>query len=173
MICGGSIIEDIDNYNRVHELFHKLSSTAKRRNDNILGFNISSVGRLFDLENYPPMSNMGYQYDGISSTKAVMFTPLSGLCNQDKYLPLRYMGGLTLELELVSDPAECLISDAYTYPETRTIHTDSQGNTTTVTTAAIPVLVASAISTSWYLSDVQIKCDVIQLDNSLNDEYVK
>ena len=38
---------------------------------------------------------------------------LSGLCNCDKYLPLRYMGGLTTELELESDPLEPIISDPY------------------------------------------------------------
>jgi len=173
VICGGTIIEDVDQYARVCELFHTLSSSAKRRNDSILGFNTSSVDLLYNLENKPPLSNSFYQYDGISDTKTVMFTPLSGLCNQDKYLPLRYMGGLTLEFELISDPTECVISEAYTYPEVTTNTVDTHGVTTTVIKAAIPVILANALSTSWTISDVQVKCDVIQLDNNLNDEYVK
>ena len=43
LIVGGIILEDIDNYNRVHELFHMLGSVAKRKNDNIMGFKNASI----------------------------------------------------------------------------------------------------------------------------------
>jgi hypothetical protein len=95
-----------------------------------------------------------------------MFKPLSGLINQDKYLPLRYMGGLTLEFELISDPTECLISQPYTFAAV------AAAGIVPAEPAAV-VLQTTDISTSWYISDVQIKCDVIQLDSGLNDEYVK
>ena len=93
-----------------------------------------------------------------------MFTPLSGLCGCDKYLPLGYMCGLTKELELVSDPLECLMTDPYTFHGST-----SPGNSTEPTV----VTTVDNIATAWELSDVQNKCDVIQLDNNLNDEYVK
>jgi hypothetical protein len=171
IICGGTIIEDVDNYNRVHELFHQLSSTAKRQNDAILGFNTATVDDLYNLDRMTPMSRNIFDYTGISNTKEVMFIPLSGLVNQDKYLPLRYMGGLTLEFELVSDPTECLISAAYMSGATNAY--PSVGAPLIPAVDVISVLAAANLATAWTLSDIQIKCDVIQLDNNLNDEYVK
>ena len=56
VICGGTTIEDIDNYARCHELFHTLSSVAKRRNDEILGFNTNTKNTLYDLEKVDPLS---------------------------------------------------------------------------------------------------------------------
>jgi hypothetical protein len=166
IICGGAIIEDVDNYSRCHELFHMLGSAAKRRNDAVLGFNTSTYDDLYDIANHYPLSRDWYKYVGIYDNKAVMFKPLSGLINQDKYLPLRYMGGLTLEFELVSDPTECLISDPYTFAAVTAAGI-------VLPEAAVTVLQVTDISTNWFITDVQIKCDVIQLDNNLNDEYVK
>jgi hypothetical protein len=152
------------------ELFHVLSSSAKRKNDNILGFNTASVDDLYDMDNNVSMSRNFYDFTGIKGSKSVMFVPLSGLINQDKYLPLRYMGGLTIELELVSDPTECLISDPYTCNGTAS----SQGENPLIpAVSSFEVLSVANISTNWTLSDLQIKCDVVTLDNNLNDEYVK
>jgi len=164
VLCGGTIIEDIDNYSRVHEMFHMLGSEAKRRNDSIMGFNTNSVETLYNLDKDEPLSIDPYDYVGIYESKTVLFKPLSGLANCDKYLPLRYMGGLTFEFELVGDPTECLISEPYTRP----------ANATAVPPLAEVIVLRDAdISKVWEITDVQIKCDVLQLDNNLNDEYVK
>ena len=32
VICGGQIVEDIDNYNRLHEMYHMMKPTEKRLN---------------------------------------------------------------------------------------------------------------------------------------------
>ena len=40
----------------------------------------------------------------------VCFKPLAGLFSQFKYLPLKYMGNLTIELELVSTDLDCISS---------------------------------------------------------------
>ena len=37
LICGGQVIEDIDNYNRVSEMFYLLQPAEKRMNDAIEG----------------------------------------------------------------------------------------------------------------------------------------
>ena len=37
-MCGGAIIDDIDYYNRVHEMMHILTSTQNRDNDDVEGF---------------------------------------------------------------------------------------------------------------------------------------
>ena len=39
----------------------------------------------------------------------VSFKPLAGLFSQFKYLPLKYMGNLTIELELVTSATDCII----------------------------------------------------------------
>ena len=71
-----------------------------------------------------------------------------------------------MELELVSDPTAPIISSPYTFPHVAaTRWTEDQ--------PAVEVFDATDISIVWDISDVQCKCDVIQLDNNLNDEYVK
>jgi hypothetical protein len=92
----GQIIEDIDNYNRVHELFHIMQSEHSRRNDSIEGFGYQS--ELKEL-------NTAALLPGITQSQTVMFKPLAGIFAQSKYLPLRY-APLEIELELanVEDP---------------------------------------------------------------------
>jgi hypothetical protein len=92
----GQIIEDIDNFNRVSELFHMLQTPASRENDDIEGFGYNKdISELTNATLLP----------GILRSQTVMFKPLSGLLHQTKYLPLRYMP-LEIELELanVLDP---------------------------------------------------------------------
>ena len=38
ILCNGQICEDIDDYNRVHEMFHVLSSPESRKNATVEGF---------------------------------------------------------------------------------------------------------------------------------------
>ena len=91
VICGGTVIEDIDNYARCHEIFHLLSSEANRLNASVMGFNSNSYNINSKRDEAFPISLVPSDYVGIAVSKAVMFTPLSGLCSSDKYLPLRYM----------------------------------------------------------------------------------
>ena len=73
--------------------------------------------------------------------RIVAFTPLSGILNQDKYLPIRY-APIQIELEVVSNAADAV-------------------NT------------SGSNSTNWNISDVQLKCDVISLDNHLDNDYAQ
>jgi len=82
------------------------------------------------------------------------------------------MGGLTLEFELISDPSECLISVPWEWAEQAAIPGTAEHPAVPIQ-PAFTALTAEQISTTWTISDVQVKCDVIQLDNNLNDEYVK
>ena len=92
----GQIIEDIDNFNRVSELFHILQSRDSRYNDagEEFGYN-ADISQLNTLLLLP----------GITTSQTVMFKPLCGLFAQTKYLPLRFCP-IEIELELadVSDP---------------------------------------------------------------------
>ena len=58
-------------------MFHMMHAEHKRFNDAIEGFGGAATGT-------PASIAAGEQ-------RVVMFTPLSGLLNQDKYLPIRYM----------------------------------------------------------------------------------
>jgi hypothetical protein len=92
----GQIIEDIDNYNRVSELFHILQSPQSRLNDSAEGFGYG--------DDITKLDTVG-ELPGIRVKQTVMFKPLSGLLSQTKYLPLRYTP-LEIELELaeMDDP---------------------------------------------------------------------
>ena len=94
VICGGQIVEDIDNYNRLHEMFHMMKPTEKRLNDAIEGFGESEFQESITILRISPSPlPKGH-------TQIVCFTPLSGLLSQDKFLPIRYCP-IQLEFELV------------------------------------------------------------------------
>ena len=69
----GQIIEDIDNYNRVSELFHLLQSPQSKYNDSIEGFGYSSP-----IENLTTTATL----PGITNYQTVMFQPLCGIFYQ-------------------------------------------------------------------------------------------
>ncbi len=77
------------------------------------------------------------------------FKPLCGLFHQPKYLPLKYCGGITIELELVSSLEEPIISFANTE------------------------FTAANTSKKWGIENVQCKCDLLTLDNQLENSYAE
>ena len=85
------------------------------------------------------------------SKVTVGFKFLSGLFNQDKYLPIRYCP-ITIYLELVNTYTDAIIS----------IASDSQN----------PSLYSNiTTSETWSINNVQLKCDVVSLDNTLDNQY--
>ena len=92
ILCSGQLVEDIDQYNRIHEMMTLLISGESKGNSasEALGYNWDSdaVSRDFN-----PAIKPG---QGLT----VLFKPLSGLLNQGKMLPIRY-APITIELELV------------------------------------------------------------------------
>jgi hypothetical protein len=111
----GQIIEDIDNYNRVSELFHILQGNESRTNDMIESFGYDE--ELMNMNSFITLP-------GIEKSQTVMFKPLSGLLSQTKFLPLRYTP-LEIELEL----AEQL--DPVINPDDSTSDNFNASNTTT------------------------------------------
>ena len=77
IVCGGRVIEDMDDYNRTCEMFNILQSPAVRGNDEIEG-----TGRC-DGPNPEILGNSG-------ATRTIGMKLCSGLLNQTKMLPLRY-----------------------------------------------------------------------------------
>jgi len=88
VVCNGQIVEDIDDYNRVCEMFNVLQSSSVRNNDEI-----ESVQRW----------DGGTTLEKLATAKSrtVGMKLCSGLLNQTKMLPIRYCP-LEIELELVN-----------------------------------------------------------------------
>ena len=89
----GVVIEDIMDYNRVHEMFDILSTPQSRLNVRAEGF-----GDTLDIRTM----NGPASIPGIIQQQTVCFKPLSGLLMQTKFLPLRYCP-LEIELELADE----------------------------------------------------------------------
>lgn len=99
IICGGQTVEDIDYYHRVSNMISHLLPHDKKLNDAIETFPVRLNGETDltqpNILNFSPILN-----DGVSIT---LQTPLlSGLLQCGKMLPLRYLQGLQIELELVN-----------------------------------------------------------------------
>ena len=98
VVCvDGEIIDDIDYYNRVHEMLHICTSNANRENDDIEGF-----GWRWDSRD-AHASAIGDAAAGVASGSraCASFKPLSGLlCGNSKYIPLTF-APLTFEFEIV------------------------------------------------------------------------
>ena len=150
VLCGGTIVEDIDLYNRCHELFSVLTSSDSRVNVNGEAF-----GQHFDIRDF--QGSVGLHKDNFpgiigGQSQTVLFKPLSGLLNQNKMLPVRYCP-ITIELELVNDSTEPIVSYL--------------GGTATND------FKAENTSLLWQIQNVQAKCDMCTLDNQLDNSYAE
>jgi hypothetical protein len=87
----------------------------------------------------------------VNANKVVLFPLMSGLFNQTKFLPLRFLQGLHIELEVVN-----------AYTDVCVTQTPVNGNN-----------LGAAGSEEWLITEPQIKCDVISLDNQLDNEYTE
>jgi len=149
ILAGGQVIEDIDNYNRVHEMFKTLQANDTNINDKAEGF-----GQSYDHNTELDKLTLLGIPPGESQT--VLFKPCSGIFNQEKMLPIRYMP-ITIELELVNDSDEPIVSDTTTGQDSFDVSQTASGNT----------------SMLWQIQNVQVKCDVVTLDNQLDNSYAE
>ena len=151
LIAGGQVIEDIDNFNRL-----SLMITALKPEDDQLDIANEGFGS-FDNKNDGVLTRVDEDMDErksyresdfnesgvIEVSRRVMFKPMLGMFNQDRLIPLRYCP-LQIELELVNNSADCCFNGVI---GTHTYHSD------------------------WDITDIQCKCDLLTLDNSLENEY--
>ena len=170
IIAGNQVVEDFDNYTRVHQMFSKLMSQGARKDEANEGF-----GYRYDDEVKTLVNNVGadLQYEvnavncqGFKNQMTVGFKPLCGLFSQFKYLPLKYMGNLTIELELVNSDTDCIIN-----PDDNT-EANAIGDRFT-SDVALPAGNASNTSKVFELNNAFVSCDICMLDNNLNNEYAK
>jgi len=179
LMCGGTVVEDIDQYNRIHEMMSVLSGDKNRDMDDISGtmnrwdadplyyyMNNNKVnsatleqrpGETANLDADTTRQNVIdeskragiHWYLSGNHTKTLSTKLLFGLLHQPKWIPLRY-APLTLELELVN-----LYSDVIIRPG---------GNFSNADTVA-------GTSQEWSIQQVEVKCDVCTLDNALENSY--
>ena len=114
IIAGSQVVEVFDNYNRVHHMFSKLMSQGARRDEANEGFGYRYDDELLTLVNNAGNTALTYEVNanncqGFYDEMTVGFKPLCGLFSQFKYLPLKYMGNLRIELELVTNATDCII----------------------------------------------------------------
>ena len=93
-----------------------------------------------------------------------MFKQLCGLFNQAKYLPLRCMPiELYLELADWDAPIVTVFSPEFV------VRPPAEGEEAEEDPGLFTV---ENKSTSWVIQNFQIKCDILTLDNSLDNSYV-
>ena len=149
-LIGGALIDDIDYYNRVHEMMHICTANHNRDNDDAEGFGYrwdsKEVYNTFTTGNFPGIPPKGGQYNSMNAC----FKPLCGLLAQTKYIPLMWCP-LTFEFEVVSGATDAIISPS--------------GATGTFNT--------TNTSTNWQIEDVRMIADIITLDNGLQNSYAE
>ena len=91
--------------------------------------------------------------------QTVLFKPLSGLLTRLKFTPLRYCP-ITIELELASDYETPVISKFADEPAAGDL-------------AANKEFLESSCKIMWAIQNVQIKVDVVSLDNSVGNSYAE
>ena len=150
ILCGGQVVEDIDNYNRVHQMFTILNAKDANINERAEAFGqqFDNHQTTFDINNVTGIAP--------GEAQTVLFKPCSGLFNQPKMLPIRYMP-ITIELELVHDNTEPIVSATTVGQDNFDVSNAATGNT----------------SLLWQIQNVQVKCDVVTLDNQLDNSYAE
>ena len=83
ILCAGQLVEDIDQYNRIHEIMSVLVAGDSRNNDAAEAF-----GNIHDKHERATITH--FQGKKAIQGLQVLFKPLRGLLNQNKMLPIRY-----------------------------------------------------------------------------------
>ena len=163
IIAGGQVIEDIDCYNRVYNMVHMMLPEERRLNDAAEAFGIGDYDDNIQ-DDVAEDRVIGFQsllntpWVGGGSSRVVLFPLLCGIFNQTKFLPLKYLQGLQIELEVVNNYTDCICTRPI-IPNGQVLAPGPVGPTATAAT--------------WLISEAQIKCDVVSLDNQLDNEYTK
>ena len=164
VIRGGVVIEDIDDFNRL-----SLTLTALKPIDEQKDIAMEGFGLFADVNDSLPQMTTDWsagvpaqsakedaderksyrvsdwdESGSVRVKRTVLFKPMLGILAQEKLIPLRYCP-LTIELELVSNAADCVFVGRH-------------GDDTNCTE-------------NWNISDIQCKMDLLTLDSSLQNEY--
>ena len=158
--CGGVVIEDIDDYNRLSLMLTALKPVDEQKDIAMQGFGLfdrvndsaevvatnwnTGQGPAEDADERKAYRVSDWdEAAAIKSQRTVLFKPMLGILDQDKLIPLRY-APLQFEFELVSNSADSV----YVGP-----------------------VKENNCSANWGISDIQCKMDLLTLDSSLQNEY--
>ena len=145
IIARGQVVEDIDDFNRLSLMLTSLKSGEEQLMISFEGFN-SFDDQYGDVAHDNRKTYRNFDYDKSGSVfegRRVVFNTMSGLFNREKLLPLRYMP-IQIELELVNSGADAVHVGAW------------EGQN---------------IIANWSIRDIQCQCDLLTLDNALDNEY--
>jgi hypothetical protein len=182
LLCGGTVIEDIDSFARVSHMLQLLKSKDSRLNEQAEGLGVEwcehqylaySVNSLTGFTGGTPAVSEAARalnadtYEGIKpgDSQRVMFKPCFGMFaeSQEKFIPIEY-ANLILELQLVSNPDDpVLFSGLY---DSRTAENTAQG-----AARAASTFYKSNCTNQWRIQNVEVKCDLITIDDQLNASY--
>ena len=147
LICGGQVVEDIGEFNRLSLMLTDFLPEDDQHDIACEGFGNfdfvkSDAAQAADQRKAYRQDD--YDLPGyVTLARRVQFKPMLGLLSQEKLIPLRYCP-VQIELELVNQQA-----DAVTTESTEGFQNGVNGDVT----------------------DIQCKCDLLELDSSLQDEY--
>jgi hypothetical protein len=179
VLCQGELLEDIDYYNRTHQMFDVLQAKHVRENESIEGLGYtydSDYGKgliekpLIKKEDGTVQREaflIDFRSVEANESRTVSFRPLSGVLSQGKLLPLRYCP-ITIELEVVNNLYEPIVS--FDQPGYQSV-------------AGIQVLTKfkenfglngeHTLSNKWQIENPQVKCDICRMDNQLENEFAQ
>lgn len=153
LMTRSSLIEDIGEYNRVHEMFQNLKPSNETSSALIEGFrNAPNPDTPIATDTTTPLPYFTEIRKGESMV--VSFKPFSGLFDQSHYIPLSFLP-LEIELELSTDPTANIISKD-----------SAQGRTDKKYPEGFDV------SELWSLSDFKILCDQKYFSPIYNNIFV-
>ena len=143
LLSRGQVVEDISQYNRVHEMFNMFKSPGASEDDmleSMLGDYKTSGPVIKELSGIPR-----------GERQTVLFKPLFGLLSQSKYISLKY-SPLTIELELDSDEYANIIK-----PNSASIYDGAY--------------TMEATTGSFEIQNCMIRADIIKIDSELQNKY--
>ena len=171
VLCQGQLIEDIDYYNHTHQMFDIMQSKHVRENKDVEGFGLrydSDTGK--ELIKNPAVVFAGTvqnrtfldAYTSVKGfqTKSITFTPLSGIIQQGKMIPLRYCP-LSFEFEVCNHLYDPIITHL------------APGWQASIIESNFGSANPSDYSANWQIENPVIKCDVCQMDSELNNQFAQ
>jgi hypothetical protein len=185
LMCNGVCIEDISDFNRVSQMLQMLKSEHSRQNELAEGFgrdwsehDYLSIGMIpttfangewdrdaSHLEVARDLREHTFKGINAGDSQRVLFKPELGLFKQSKFLPLRYVP-ITLELELVSSPDDVVLYSSLSETDATDIALAGASRPKTSFHKA-------NCTNNWRIQNVEVKCDLITLDNALDNSYAE
>ena len=148
LICGGQVVKDIDDFNRLSLMLTDLLLEDDQHDIACEGFgNFDFVKGEAAQAADARKGHRQEDYDrsgNVYLARRVQFKPMRGLFNQENLIPLRYCP-IQIELGLVNQQADAVFLET------------AEGFQNGV---------------NWGISDIQCKCDLLELDSSHSNEYV-